>query len=225
VTLEPAIHFPTGGAGSQFFSVQGARSDEYGVFSSDERQRNGENWTQPSGLRLKSGHTSLSSSTVYPPQPSDSASSGRILVRNAAPRESEWQALKVSPETTAASKVTMLRLTRSAARANLAIPDLAYNSNSPMRGASRKLDLGLPRGVWLPPKTTSCSEAARRAQSLARASVRAGRIYMLTGMLTGDARENPESLEEPCRRSLRGICRTTYTSRHNTIHSGGHKTL
>jgi len=32
----------------------------------------------------KSGHTSLSSSTVVPPQPSDSASSGPIFVRNAA---------------------------------------------------------------------------------------------------------------------------------------------
>jgi hypothetical protein len=38
----------------------------------------------PEGLRRKSGHTSLSSSTVDPPQPSDSASSGRIFARNAA---------------------------------------------------------------------------------------------------------------------------------------------
>ena len=44
----------------------------------------GENWPQPSGLRRKSGHTSLSSSTVDPPQPSDSTLSGPILVRNAA---------------------------------------------------------------------------------------------------------------------------------------------
>jgi hypothetical protein len=86
--LEPVMNFPAGGAGSQFFSVLAARSDEYGVSSSDERRRNGENWPQPSGfhpgLRRKSGDTSLSSSTVDPPQPSDSASSGPILVRNAA---------------------------------------------------------------------------------------------------------------------------------------------
>jgi hypothetical protein len=37
----------------------------------------------PSGCGEKSGHTSLSSSTVGPPQPSDSASSGRIFARNA----------------------------------------------------------------------------------------------------------------------------------------------
>jgi hypothetical protein len=36
--LEPVINFPTGGAGSQFSSVQGVRSDEYGVSSSDERR-------------------------------------------------------------------------------------------------------------------------------------------------------------------------------------------
>ena len=36
--LEPVINFPTGGAGSQFFSAQEARSDEYGVSSSDERR-------------------------------------------------------------------------------------------------------------------------------------------------------------------------------------------
>ena len=36
LTLEPVINFPAGGAGSQFFSVRGMRSDEYGVSSSDE---------------------------------------------------------------------------------------------------------------------------------------------------------------------------------------------
>jgi hypothetical protein len=36
VAVEPVINFPTSGAGSQFFSVRGARSDEYGVSSSDE---------------------------------------------------------------------------------------------------------------------------------------------------------------------------------------------
>ena len=68
------MNFPAGGARSQFFSVQGARSDEYGVSSSDERRRNEGNRPQPSGSRRKSRHTSLSSSTVVPPQPSDSAS-------------------------------------------------------------------------------------------------------------------------------------------------------
>jgi len=111
-SLEPVMNFPTSGAGSQFFSDRGARSDEYGVSSSDKGRRNEENWPQPSGfhpnaqssragdpgLRRKSGHTSLSSSTVVPPQSSDSASSpphgrrpvrggpgsGPIFVRNAA---------------------------------------------------------------------------------------------------------------------------------------------
>jgi hypothetical protein len=84
IGLEPVMNFPAGGAGSQFFSVRGARSDEYGLSSSDKRRRNEENWPQPSGLRRKSGHTSFSSSTVDPPQPSDSASSpphGRRPVR------------------------------------------------------------------------------------------------------------------------------------------------
>src|ERR1700733_1481957 len=83
-TLEPAINFPAGGAWSQFFSVPGARSDEYRESSSDERHRNEANWAQPEGLRRKSRHTSLSSSAVGPPQPSDSASSGAIFSRNAA---------------------------------------------------------------------------------------------------------------------------------------------
>jgi hypothetical protein len=48
--LEPVINFPTGGAGSQFFSVPGARSDEYRESSSDERHRNEENWPQPFGF-------------------------------------------------------------------------------------------------------------------------------------------------------------------------------
>ena len=85
--LEPVINFPAGGAGSQFFSVRGARSDAYRVSASDERQRNEENWPQPFGLRRKSGHTSLSASTVDPPQPSASASSGPIFARNAAARK------------------------------------------------------------------------------------------------------------------------------------------
>jgi hypothetical protein len=77
-------------------------------------------------------------------------------------RESEWQALKVSPETTAASKVTMRRLTHSPTGATLAIPDLVHNSNSPMRGASRKLDPGLPRVVWLPSQYAACIQAPCR---------------------------------------------------------------
>src|SRR6266568_8844569 len=69
----------------------------YRVSASDEGQRDGENWPQPSGfhpiaqrpragdpgLRRKSPHTLLSSSTVDPPQPSDSASYGTIFPRNA----------------------------------------------------------------------------------------------------------------------------------------------
>src|SRR6266568_9386102 len=91
------MNFPVVGAGSQFFSFREARSDAYRVSANDERQRNGENWPQPSGfhpiaqrpragdpgLRRKSPHTLLSSSTVDPPQPSDSASYGTICPRNA----------------------------------------------------------------------------------------------------------------------------------------------
>jgi hypothetical protein len=49
-TLEPAINFPAGDAGSQFFSVPEARSDEYRESSSDKRRRNEENWPQPFGF-------------------------------------------------------------------------------------------------------------------------------------------------------------------------------
>src|ERR1700723_2354039 len=66
--LEAVINFPTTGAGRQFFSFRGARSDAYREYVSDEGRRNGENGPQPAGLRGKSGHTSLSSSTVGPPQ-------------------------------------------------------------------------------------------------------------------------------------------------------------
>jgi hypothetical protein len=82
--LEPVINFRAGGAGRQFFRVLGARSDAYRVSASDERQRNRENWSQPFGLRRKSGHTSLSPSTLEPPKTSGSASSGPIFARNAA---------------------------------------------------------------------------------------------------------------------------------------------
>src|SRR5271154_4231476 len=38
-----------GGAGSQFFSVPGVRSDAYRVSANDDRRRNGENWPRPGG--------------------------------------------------------------------------------------------------------------------------------------------------------------------------------
>jgi hypothetical protein len=74
-------HIEVGDAGSQFFRGQEARSDGYRVSPSDERRRDRENWPQPFGLRRKSGHTSLSASTLEPPKPSASASSGPIFAR------------------------------------------------------------------------------------------------------------------------------------------------
>jgi len=53
------------------------------VSASDERQRNGEKWPRPFGLRRKLGHTALSASTLEPPKPSASALSGPIYSRNA----------------------------------------------------------------------------------------------------------------------------------------------
>ena len=75
-TLEPVINFRVACAGSQFFRVQGARSDGCRVHPSEARRRNRENWPQPfefhpcdkdlsqgtPGLRRKSADTSLSSS-------------------------------------------------------------------------------------------------------------------------------------------------------------------
>jgi len=52
------------------------------VYLSDERRGNEINWPRPEGLRSKFGHTSFSSSAVDPPQPSCSASFGRIFPRN-----------------------------------------------------------------------------------------------------------------------------------------------
>jgi hypothetical protein len=92
------MNYGVGSAGSQYFSVRGVRRDRYRVYLSDERRRNEENWPRPEGLRRKSGapsdrssslgwrsgHISFSPSTVDPPQPSGSASSGRICARNAA---------------------------------------------------------------------------------------------------------------------------------------------
>ena len=76
-----------------------SRNEERTVMTywSDERRRNGENRPRPSGfnpntqrsragdpgLWRKSGHTSFSPSTVGPPQPSGSVSSGRIFAHNA----------------------------------------------------------------------------------------------------------------------------------------------
>ena len=77
-----------GGDGSQFFSDRGMRNDGYRVYQSDDGRRSGENWPRPFGLRRKSGHTSFSPSTVDPPQPSGSASSGRIFTRSATRRGS-----------------------------------------------------------------------------------------------------------------------------------------
>jgi hypothetical protein len=64
--------------GANFSQFAKLRSDAYRVFANDERQRNGENWPRPSGfhpstqrshagdpgLRRKSPHTLLSSSTA-----------------------------------------------------------------------------------------------------------------------------------------------------------------
>ena len=82
--IESAMTFPAGGAGSQFFSFREVRSDAYRVSASDKRQRNEGNWPQPFGLQCKSGHTSLSASTLEPPKPSASVSSGPIFTCNAA---------------------------------------------------------------------------------------------------------------------------------------------
>src|SRR5271169_6849450 len=43
-------HYQDGGAGSQFFSNQGVRSDAYRVSASDDRRRVGENWPRPFGF-------------------------------------------------------------------------------------------------------------------------------------------------------------------------------
>ncbi len=83
MSKEAGMNSPTGGAGSQFFSVREAKSDAYGESASDERQRNEENWPQPEGLRRKSSHTSFSASTLEPPKPSASASSDSIFASNA----------------------------------------------------------------------------------------------------------------------------------------------
>ena len=71
---------------------------------SDERQRNGENRPRPFGLCRKSGHTSFSPSAVGSPQPSGSASSGRIFAHNAIhpssvsrPRQQECDSRPESP--------------------------------------------------------------------------------------------------------------------------------
>jgi hypothetical protein len=50
---------------------------------SDERQQNEENRPRPVGLWPKLSHTSFSPSTLEPPKPSVSASSGSIFAHNA----------------------------------------------------------------------------------------------------------------------------------------------
>jgi hypothetical protein len=55
------MNFRVGGAGSQFFRVQGVRSDTDRVSVSDEQRGNRGNLPQPVGLRRKSRPTSLSS--------------------------------------------------------------------------------------------------------------------------------------------------------------------
>jgi hypothetical protein len=73
MNVESFINFRVGSAGSQFCRVLEARSDAYRVSVSDKRQRNRENWPQPSGLRRKSGHTLFSPLTLEPPKPAGSA--------------------------------------------------------------------------------------------------------------------------------------------------------
>jgi hypothetical protein len=55
----------------------------YSTYLSDERHRDRENPPRPFGLRRKSSHTLLSPSTLEPPKPSGSASSGPIFSCNA----------------------------------------------------------------------------------------------------------------------------------------------
>lgn len=55
----------------------------YWTYINDERRSHRENPPRPCGLWGKCGQTLLLSSTVVPPQPSDSALSGRIFPHNA----------------------------------------------------------------------------------------------------------------------------------------------
>jgi hypothetical protein len=57
-------------------------------YSSNERQRDGDNWPRPFGLRCKWVHTSLSALLVGPPQASAFVSSGPIFTCNAPHRSS-----------------------------------------------------------------------------------------------------------------------------------------
>src|SRR6185503_21318925 len=82
-TLGPANAIRAAAKGSEFFRVREVRSDKYRAYFSDEGRSNRGNSPFPFGLRPKSGHTSLSSLTVVPPQPADFASSDRILASNA----------------------------------------------------------------------------------------------------------------------------------------------
>jgi hypothetical protein len=69
--------------------------------------------------------------------------------------------LQVSCKTTCASKVMARWLTRSPARATLAILDLALDPNPRSRKAARKMDLGTPCGLLLHSKQAVCLEAPR----------------------------------------------------------------
>jgi hypothetical protein len=91
--------------------------------------------------------------------------SARLEIERSVPDRAE-----VSAKTTAASKVTMRRLTRRPTGANLAIPDLVRYSNPRMPKAAMKLgrtlSFDLPRAVWFPSKSivwlcVACVEAPR----------------------------------------------------------------
>ena len=79
-----------------FFSVLGVRSDGYRVSPSDKGRRDRGNWPQPTGLRRKSAHTLLSSSTLEPPKPSSSASSEPISAQQ---RNHRYMSIRPRPAT------------------------------------------------------------------------------------------------------------------------------
>jgi hypothetical protein len=119
---------------------------------------------------------------------------------------------EVSPKTTNASKVMVRRLTRRAGRATLAIPDLVRDSNTRISKAARKLDLGLPRVVWLPTQTTICLEAPCRGAR--RRSWPSKRPALVHAVLIAD-----NLITNTPAAALRDRCRTTLTR------PGGRRTL
>ena len=66
-----------------FLSSRSEEGQHTGCIRATSDAEMGGNWPRPERLRRKSGHTSFSPSAVDPPQPSGSASSGRIFPRNA----------------------------------------------------------------------------------------------------------------------------------------------